>query len=173
MTAHVVQEREQFSLDLIDKIVYKHNIQPGAMIAILQEVQNIYGYIPQLAILRISEDTGVPASDIYGIVTFYAQFRLQPQGKHSIKICHGTACHLNGAERIADSVCTCVGAKEGETSSDGNFTVEKVACLGCCSLAPTIMIDNDTFGRLTPDNVRKLIKEFQESESTTPGESNK
>jgi NADH-quinone oxidoreductase subunit E len=173
MTTREISAREKPSLAVIDAIVYKHNVHPGAMIAILQEIQDTYGYVPQPAILRISEDTGVPASDIFGIVTFYAQFRLEPQGKHLIKVCHGTACHLNGAEKIADSVCKCVGAKEGETSVDGNFTVEKVACLGCCSLAPTIMIDNETFGRLTPDNVRKVIKEFQESEVTAPVESTK
>lgn len=149
---------------VIDSIVHKHNVHPGAMIAILQEIQDYYGYIPPSAILRVSLDTGVPASEIYGIVTFYAQFRLQPQGEITIKICDGTACHLNGADKIADAVCQCVGAKEGETSADGKFTVEKVACLGCCSLAPTIMINDEAYGRLTPENVAGIIQEFQEPE---------
>jgi NADH-quinone oxidoreductase subunit E len=171
MTTTEVKAREKLNLTVIDAIVHKHNVHPGAMIAILQEVQEIYGYVPKEAIIRISADTNVPASDIYGIVTFYAQFRLQPQGETLIKVCHGTACHLNGAERVADSLCKCIGAKEGETSADGKYTVEKVACLGCCSLAPTIMIDNETFGRLTPDNVRKVIQEFQESRESAPLES--
>ncbi|HEX7474633.1 MAG TPA: NADH-quinone oxidoreductase subunit NuoE [Dehalococcoidales bacterium] len=161
MTTKQVKVREQLSLAVIDAIVYKHNVHPGAMIAILQEIQEIYGYLPRAAILRVSEDTNVPASDIFGIVTFYAQFRLEPQGETTIKVCHGTACHLNGAERVADSLCKCVGAKEGETSADGKYTVEKVACLGCCSLAPTIMIGNETYGRLTPENVRKVIQDFE------------
>jgi NADH-quinone oxidoreductase subunit E len=156
--------REQLSLAVVDAIVYKHNVHRGATIAILQEIQDIYGYVPRPAILRVSEDTGIPASDIYGIVTFYSQFRLQPQGKNLIKVCHGTACHLNGAEKVADALCQCVNAKEGETSPDGEYTVEKVACLGCCSLSPTVMINHETYGRLTPDNVRNVIKELHESQ---------
>lgn len=161
MTTKDLIPSEQIDLTVIDKIVQKNNTQAGAMIAILQDTQNTFGYVPQAAIKRISEDTGTPAADIFGIVTFYAQFRLEPQGKNIIKVCHGTACHLNGAERIADSVCQCVGAKEGETSADGQFSVEKVACLGCCSLAPTIMLNNETYGSLTPDSVKKVIREFQ------------
>ena len=161
MTTNSTITREAYSPERIDKIVAKQNVHPGAMIAILQDIQAVYGYIPREAILRTAEKSGVPAADIFGIVTFYAQFRLKPQGEHVIKVCHGTACHLNGAEKIADSVCTCVGAKEGETSDDGQYSVEKVACLGCCSLAPTVMIDNETFGRLTPENVPALIKNFK------------
>jgi NADH-quinone oxidoreductase subunit E len=171
MTTKEVKTREQPNLAVIDAIVFKHNVHPGAMISILQEIQETYGYVPRAAILRVAEDTAVPASDIYGIVTFYAQFRLQPQGDTVIKVCHGTACHLNGAENVADSVCKCVGAKEGETSADGKYTVEKVACLGCCSLAPTIMINDETFGRLTPDNVRKVIKEYEVSQVSVETES--
>jgi NADH:ubiquinone oxidoreductase subunit E len=165
MTTKATRTREQPNLAVVDAIIYKHNIHPGATISILQEIQDVYGYVPTPAILRMEETTGVPASDIYGIVTFYAQFRLQPQGENLIKICHGTACHLNGAEKIADAVCKCVGAKEGETSADGKYTVEKVACLGCCSLSPTIMINDEAFGRLTPDNVPNAIKEFEASKA--------
>jgi NADH-quinone oxidoreductase subunit E len=171
MTTDATKELEKLDITVIDDIVCKNNAQPGAMIAILQGIQNTYGYIPRTAILRVSEDTGVSASDIYGIITFYAQFRLKPQGEYVIKVCHGTACHLNGAERIADSICNCVGAKEGETSADNKYTVEKVACLGCCSLAPTVMINNETYGQLIPDNVGKVIKEFEESESKSLPES--
>jgi NADH-quinone oxidoreductase subunit E len=160
-----VKIREKPNMTVIDAMVAKHNVNPGAMIAILQEVQETYGYIPKEAIRRISSDTGVPAADIFGIVTFYAQFRLEPLGEHVIKVCHGTACHLNGAERVAESLCQCVGAKEGENSPDGKFTVEKVACLGCCSLSPTIMIDNEVYGRLTPESVQKVVKDFKETES--------
>jgi NADH-quinone oxidoreductase subunit E len=171
MTVSGTRTREEPNVAVVDAIVHKHNVHAGATIAILQEIQEIYGYVPREAILRVSQDTGIPASDIYGIVTFYAQFRLQPQGQHLIKVCHGTACHLNGAEKMADAVCKCAGAKEGETSADGKYTVEKVACLGCCSLAPTIMIDNETFGRLTPDNVSKVIREFEKADNESPLES--
>ena len=163
---------KKLDLAQLDAIVAKHD-QPGSIMAILQEIQNLYGYVPTEAILRVSKLTGTPASDIYGVITFYAQFRLTPQGENMIKICHGTACHLNGAEQIAESVCQCVGAKEGKTSADGKFSVEKVACLGCCSLAPTIMINDEAHGRLTPDNVRKVINEFQKSQNSSSEEAGK
>ena len=169
-----VKAREKPNMTVIDAIVAKHNISPGAMISILQEVQGTYGYVPREAIQRISMDTNVPIPDIYGIVTFYAQFRLEPYGEHVIKVCHGTACHLNGAEKVAESLCQCVGAKEGENSPDGKYTVEKVACLGCCSLSPPLMIDGEVHGRLTPESVQKVIKEFKresEAEELAPVES--
>ena len=161
MAAERTGVRQEPALSVIDAVVHKHNTHPGAIIAILQEVQDAYGYIPVSAIIRISQDTAVPASDIYGIVTFYSQFRLQPQGENTIKICDGTACHLNGADKITDVVCRCTGAREGETSADGKFTVEKVACLGCCSLSPTIMVNDEAFGRLTPESVVQVIEEFR------------
>ena len=152
---------------VIDAIVHKHNVQPGAVIPILQEIQEAYGYVPPVAIQRIAENIGTPASEIYGIVTFYAQFRLEPIGENLIKVCHGTACHLNGAEKIAQALAQIVGAKEGETSKDGKFTVERVACFGCCSLAPTIMLNGEIYGRLNPEAIRKIVNQVQETETPT------
>ncbi len=152
---------KELSFAVIDAITHKHNVQPGAVIPVLQEVQETFGYVPPAAIQRIGTNMGVPASEIFGIVTFYAQFRLEPLGKNHIKVCHGTACHLGGAERVADALCQCVGAKEGETSADGNFTVEKVACLGCCSLAPCVMVNGEVHGRLTPESVTKVAAGLQ------------
>ncbi len=162
--------REAPSLAVIDAIAHKHNVQPGAVIPVLQEIQEVYGYIPPAAIQRIGENMGVPASEIFGIVTFYAQFRLKPIGKNHLKVCHGTACHLGGAERVSDTLCQCVGAKEGETSPDGNFTVEKVACLGCCSLAPCVMVNGEVHGRLTPESVTKAMSQLKETETLAPTE---
>jgi len=156
--------REELSLSVIDAIAHKHNEQPGAVIPALQEIQEAYGYVPPVAIERIAENIGVPASEIYGIVTFYAQFRLEPVGENLLKVCHGTACHLSGAERIAEAVAQATGAKEGQTSQDGKFTIERVACLGCCSLAPCVMINNEVHGRLTPESVNKIVSEIQEAE---------
>jgi NADH-quinone oxidoreductase subunit E len=173
LTTKETKGRAKLNLPAIDSIVQKHSNNRGAIIAVLQEIQNTYGYVPAAAIMQVSKGTGVPAADIYGIVTFYSQFRMTPLGDHLIKVCHGTACHLNGAEMIADSLTPVVGAKEGETSADNRYTVERVACLGCCSLAPTIMIDSDTYGRLTPDNVRKVIKEFEKGKASPATESAK
>ena len=158
------------SLAVIDAIVHKHNVQPGAVMPVLQEIQDTYGYVPPAAIQRIAENIGIPASDIYGIVTFYAQFRLQPLGKNVIKVCHGTACHLNGAERISEAVAQGTGAREGETSQDGEFTVERVACLGCCSLAPCVMVNGETHGKLTIETAGKIVKQACEEAPATVGE---
>ena len=152
----------------IDAIVHKHNVEPGAVIPILQEIQEAYGHVPPVAIQRVAEHMNIPASEIYGIVTFYAQFRLQPLGKNLVRVCHGTACHLSGAEMVAETLAQATGAKEGETSPDDLFTVERVACLGCCSLAPCIMVNNETHGRLTPESVSKLVAEMRKQEAPTP-----
>jgi len=164
------EAREKLSLIAIDAIVHKHNVQPGAVIPVLQEIQDTYGYVPPTAIERIAENMGISTSEIYGIVTFYTQFRLKPIGKNLIKVCHGTACHLSGAERIALALAQVVDAREGETSQDGMFTVERVACLGCCSLAPCIMINGEVHGRLTPEAISKLARQLQETETVTPVE---
>ena len=157
--------KEKLGFDAIDTIVHKHNVEAGAVIPILQEIQDTYGYVPPVAIQRIAENINVPASEIFGIVTFYGQFRLQPLGKHLIKICHGTACHLCGAEMVAEILSLVIGAKEGETSEDGLFTVERVACIGCCSLAPCMMINGEAYGRLTPEAIVKIINEIRKQEA--------
>ena len=153
------------SFALVDAIVHKRNVQKGAIIPILQEIQDTYGYIPLMAIERIAQNTGVPAGEIFGIVTFYNMFRLQPLGENVVKICHGTACHLAGAEKIAEALALEAGAKEGDTSPDGKFTLERVACLGCCSLAPVTMVNDEVHGRLTPESIRKIIANVREAEA--------
>jgi NADH-quinone oxidoreductase subunit E len=149
----------------IDTIVHKHNVEPGAVIPVLQEIQETYGHVPPIAIQRVAEHLNIPASEIYGIVTFYAQFRLEPLGKNLVKVCHGTACHLGGAEMVAEALSQVTGVREGETSADGLFTVERVACLGCCSLAPCVMINDETHGRLTPESVSKVVSEMRRAEA--------
>jgi NADH:ubiquinone oxidoreductase subunit E len=160
MTMELVRPYLKTGINAVDAISAEYNSQPGAIISILQEIQEYYGYIPSSAIIRLSQITAVPASDIYSIVTFYSQFRLSPRGENVIKICRGTACHLNEAEELAQAVYVCVGAGDNETSPDGKFTIEKVACLGCCSLSPAIMINGEVFGRLSPDTVPQVISEF-------------
>lgn len=161
---------EKLSFAVIDAIAHKHNVEPGAVIPILQEIQDAYGYVPPVAIQRITENTGVPASELFGIVTFYAQFRLEPVGKNLIKVCHGTACHLSGAERISQALEQAAGIKEGETSQDGLFTVERVACCGCCSLAPCVVANEKVYGRLTPEAIGKLVSQIKETERVASSE---
>lgn len=131
------------------------------LIPLLQKLQEAYGYLPQDVIARLSERTGIFVSQIMGVITFYSQFRLEPVGKHIVKICFGTACHVIGAENIADAICRELQVSLGGTSDDMEFTVESVACIGCCSLAPVITINDETFGRLTPDTARQAIKDYK------------
>jgi NADH-quinone oxidoreductase subunit E len=135
--------------------------EKGALIPLLQSAQGTYGYIPESAIDQISEIVDIPAADIYGVITFYSQFRLKPLGKYLVKICDGTACHVNGAERIAGGIEDELQVTGNDTTEDGLFTLQKVACLGCCSLSPVIMINGETFGRLTPKKVQQLLKEYK------------
>ena len=151
---------ESTGLTRIDEIIHRHNVQLGAIIPALQEIQEVYGYVPPAAIFRIAESTGVSASEIYGIVTFYSQFRLKPLGKNVIRICHGTACHLSGSEQIADTLSTITGVAEGETGQDGRFTIERVACLGCCSLSPCVTVNDEIHGRLTPETAASTVRKL-------------
>jgi NADH-quinone oxidoreductase subunit E len=162
--------KETPSFAVIDAIIHKHNVEPGAAIPVLQEIQDTYGYIPPIALERMALNMNVPASELSGIVTFYAQFRLKPLGENLIKVCHGTACHLAGAERISEAMCLETGAKEGETSPDGKFTVERVACLGCCSLAPCMMVNEKIHGQVTPEAIRKLVEQTREAGEVTSAE---
>jgi len=132
------------------------------LIPVLQKLQEAYGYLPQDIIQRLSEKTGIFVSQIMGVVTFYSQFRLRPVGKNIVRVCFGTACHVNGAENIADAICRELNIELGGTTEDKMFTVESVACLGCCSLAPVIMINDETHGRLSPDSARNVIRQAKE-----------
>jgi len=136
----------------------------SSLIPLLQRLQDAYGYLPRDIITRLSERTGIFVSQIMGVATFYSQFRLTPIGKNIVKVCFGTACHVNGAENVADAICRELDLKLGGTTEDKLFTVESVACLGCCSLAPVIMINGETHGRLSPDTARSVIREFRAKE---------
>lgn len=148
-----------FKIDLINK---RH--QNGSLIPLLQAAQDSYGYIPEKIIYYISELVNIPAADIYGVITFYSQFRLKPLGKNLIRICEGTACHVNGAKSILSVLQDELGITVGETSDDGIFSLQSVACLGCCSLAPVIMINNTTHGNLTQDKLKKIIRKYKADE---------
>ena len=150
---------ERFSEFKID--LWNHQGESGALIPLLQTAQDTYGYIPESAIDSISEVAGIPTADIYGVITFYSQFRLKPLGKYLLRICDGTACHVNGSQAIMNAVEDELLASGNETTADGLFTIQKVACLGCCSLSPVIMINHETYGRLTPKKVQTLLREHK------------
>ncbi len=151
-------------LKLIEPVLGEFASVPGSLITILQKAQEIYGYLPKDVIYHIAQKTGNTPAEIIGVATFYSQFRLEPIGKYLVMSCQGTACHVNGSEKVFAAVSEYLGIKSGETTADGIFTFEKVACLGCCSLAPVIMINGEAFGNLTPEKAVQILKNLREKE---------
>lgn len=154
----------KINLKLISPVLDSLAGEKGSLITILQKTQEIYGYLPQEAICLISEKTGIAESEIMGVATFYTQFRLTPVGKYLIMLCQGTACHVNSSQLILQTIKDELGIDDGETTDDGLFTLKCVACLGCCSLSPVMMINEDTYGSLTPEKTKKILKELREAE---------
>lgn len=147
-------------LSLLDTVLDTYANVDGSLITILQKAQEIYGYLPQDVIRYISEKTGIKPAKIMGVATFYTQFRLKPVGKYLIMLCKGTACHVNGSDLIEKTITETLGIHDGETTDDGLFTLKNVACLGCCSLSPVMMINEETYGSLTPDKTKKILAEL-------------
>lgn len=156
--------QEKIDLSLITDIVDELCSVKGSLITILQKTQDIYGYLPKEAIIYISEKTNIAESEIMGVATFYTQFRLSPVGKYLIMLCQGTACHVNSSELILQTIKDELNIDDGETTEDGLFTLKCVACLGCCSLSPAMMINDNTYGSLTPDKTKKILKELREAQ---------
>ena len=148
----------------LEPVLTEYAAVPGSLITILQKAQEIYGYLPKDVIYHIAERVGTTPAEVLGVATFYSQFRLTPIGKYLIMACQGTACHVNGSERVSAAVSEYLGIESGETTEDGLFTLENVACLGCCSLAPVIMINGEAFGNLTPDKAISILKNLREKE---------
>lgn len=153
----------------LDPVLDKYAAVKGSLITILQKTQEIYGYIPVDAINYIAERTKVKPAKIYGVITFYAQFRLNPIGKNLIMLCKGTACHVNGADIIEEAITEHLAIKDGETTEDGIFTLNNVACLGCCSLAPVMMVQKgdavETYGNLNKDSVKTILTDIKSREA--------
>ncbi len=160
------EKKESIDVDLVllDPLIEKYIGKKGNVIPLLQGAQDIYGFIPEAVFTKISVKTGIPLSDMYGVATFYAQFRLNPVGKHIVKVCHGTACHVQNANELTESLEEAMKIKDGETTDDRLFTLESVACLGCCSLAPVMMVGDQTYGKLTGNQAVKVIKNIRLAE---------
>jgi len=140
--------------------LWRYEGTPGELIPLLQSAQEHFGFIPRRAINYISTVTGIAESEIYGVTTFYSQFRLKPMGKYVIRACSGTACHVSGANMIIETIQDELGVEVGDTTDDGVFTLNTVACIGCCSLAPVIMVNEETHGKLTPASVRRILRKY-------------
>ena len=151
----------QIDLGKLDAIIEEHKTGRWALIPLLQEVQETYGYVPPETIEPIAAALNLFPSQVQGVITFYAGFTLKPKGKYVLKVCRGTACHVKGSRSILRMMQKELNLSEGETSQDYKFTLETVACLGACFLAPTMMINRDYFGKLSPTKVNSVLGEYQ------------
>jgi len=154
----------QYDYTELDEALREYGGTEGSLITILQKAQDIYGYLPREVMERVACTLGQKTAKVYGVATFYTQFRFEPVGKYLIMLCMGTACHVNGAKSIEEAVVDELGISNGETTQDGLFTLSNVACLGCCSLSPVMMINGETYGTLTGDKAREILNTLRNAE---------
>jgi len=152
---------EALDMAPLDDVLDNYVGQDGAAIPVLQAAQEIYGYLPAEVLQHISDRLDIPVSQLYGVATFYAQFYLTRRGRHTVRVCDGTACHVRGAPKIIDALEAELGIKAGETTPDYRLTVEVVYCLGSCGLAPVAVIDDQVVGRLVPQKAVELVRELK------------
>lgn len=145
----------------VDKILESYSCQKSELITILQEIENLYGYLPAWALRYVSEKLDVPMIQVYGVASFYDAFHLTPRGKHLIRVCLGTACYLRGSARVLEALERELGIKDGETTPDLEFSIQSVRCLGACALAPVMIIDERYFDKMTPSKVSRVLKQVQ------------
>ena len=146
----------------LQKVIAQYKEQEGALMPILHRAQEIYGYLPLDVQNYIAEELGIPLTDIYGVATFYSQFTLKPKGKYTIGICMGTACYVKGAQKVLDKLQEVLNIGVGDTTDDGKFTLDATRCLGACGLAPVMMINDQVYGRLSPDDIEGIISMYKD-----------
>ncbi len=156
--------QEEIDLAAANQVIDKYLDMKGSLMPVLQGVQEAYGYIPEPCVHLVAERLNVYTSQIYGVLTFYAQFHLEPRGKFIIRICVGTACHVKGAGRIADTLEEKLGIDHAQTTEDLKFTAEHVACIGACGMAPVIMVNDDTYGSMSVQKMAEVIAKYSEME---------
>ena len=152
----------------VDQLLERTGRRPEATIPILQGIQREYRHLPEPALRRVSEATGIRLADLVGVATFYHQFRMCEVGRHTMRVCHGTACHVKGSENIHDHINRQLGIADGhDTCPNNEFTVERVACLGCCTLAPVVQLDHTTYGHLAADTISEMVDDFRATRHET------
>ena len=149
------------SFSLLDGVLAEYGDKPGSLITVLQNAQEQYGFLSIEVMYYIAEQLKLPPAKVMGVATFYTQFRMKPIGQFLIMLCQGTACYVNGAKQIEEAIIEELGIVDGETTEDGLFTLENVACLGCCSLSPAMMINGNVYGTLTPESTRKILSDLR------------
>ncbi len=159
--AAVIEQEQEFDYQRADAIIEQFLGKKGMIIPALQKLQDEYGYLPRPAVERMAKRMRIPSSKVYGVITFYAQFKLSPRGKYIIRVCKGTACHIQGSPKIAERIQEILQVEDGETTPDLKFTLEEVACIGACALAPGMMINDDPHGRLSPDRIKEILDSYE------------
>lgn len=143
------------------EVIKKHNGQKGALMPILQEAQGIYGYLPVEVQQMIADRMDISLEEVYGVVSFYAQFNLNPKGTYKIAVCLGTACYVKGSQKIIDRISEKLGIKAGEITADGKYSLDATRCIGACGLAPVMTVNDEVYGRLVPEDVDKILEKYQ------------
>jgi len=151
-------------LSFLHPILKKHKGQEDALITILQEIQEVYSYLSEEALTHLSAEANIPLSRIYAVATFYAQFYLTPRGRNTIRVCRGTACHVRGGSLILEAVERELGITDGETTPDLEYSLETVACIGACALAPAMVVNENTYGKMTPSEAAKTVSRKEKKE---------
>ena len=145
----------------LEEVIASANGDKSRLMAVMQDAQAIYGYLPYEVQCKIAEGLDVPVEKVYGVATFYAQFALSPKGKYNISVCLGTACYVKGAQQVLDKICEVLGVEAGECSEDGKFSIEACRCIGACGLAPVMTVNEDVYGRLTADMVPGILAKYE------------
>lgn len=150
----------QEQIEKLDGIIEQYRGQPGGLIPVLERAQELLGFLPIPVQKRVGRELAIPFSHVYGVVTFYSFFTMQPRGKHTVRVCMGTACYVRGGKKIAKNMEKLLGIKEGETTPDRMFTYETVRCLGACGLGPVVVVDDDIHGRVKPDKIKNILQQY-------------
>ncbi|MBQ8312064.1 MAG: NADH-quinone oxidoreductase subunit NuoE [Clostridia bacterium] len=145
----------------LDEVIAKHKGTPGALMPVLQEAQNIFGYVPMDVQQIIADGLGTTLSEVYGVATFYAQFSLEPKGEYVVGVCLGTACYVKGSQKVLDKLSEVLDVPVGKTTADGKFTLNATRCLGACGLAPVMMINDEVYGRLVPEDIPGIVEKYR------------
>jgi len=154
-------QTKQLDFQKLDEIIEKYKDTRGALIPVLHEAQEVYGYLPLSVQKRISEGLNIPLAEIYGVVTFYTQFSLKPKGENRINVCMGTACYVKGASQIVEKIQEVLGIHVGDVTEDGKFSLDVCRCVGACGLSPVVMINDEVYGKLTPDMIEDILNKYR------------
>jgi len=160
MSACQCNDKEKY--EKLDQLIARYQDVPGPLMPVMQQAQDIFGYLPLEVQNKIAEGFNLPLTEVYGVSTFYSQFALEPKGKHTVSLCMGTACYVKGSQAVMEKLRAELGVAEGKTTEDGVFTLLGTRCLGCCGLAPVMMVNDEVYGRLVPGDISGILAKYRE-----------